>query len=538
MKIAGFWAGHDTNACILENGKPILHLELERFSRIKEDKGDPIELITSKYGPLDDIDCFATCEPSNILTSLSSYSLLKKSPLVCGHHEAHAANVFYSSNLSDATIITLDGGGIDTDNDGHLITTACTVYEGNDNKITRKFIYDANHVNVGGLWSRVCRSVFRLNNGYPKGSQVGTIMSMAAFGDPNKYKEDFAKMLRSDLVKASMKPWGQPKGAYDREKEPRHPYLGKYLDIADRSEQDAFDLASGLQAATEEYLKEFIGYILSQTKSKNLCIGGGVALNSVTTGKIQEWFPQVKEVFIGNCPYDGGLALGAAQWVYHQVLDLPRVRWEKNFSPYIGVQYSEKDVEEAIKNDKLSIMRNVDDDYVLHEVSKDKIVSVYNGCCEVGKRALGARSIVADPRKAYMKDFINEKVKHRVWHRPYAPSVLAEEVNNWFENPYNCVSSYMNFVLKFKPEVREKVPAVVHVDGSARLQAVCEKDNKWWYNFIKQWHKRTGVPILLNTSFNDTEPIVEHPLDAVKCFMKTEIDYLYFPEYKILVKKK
>jgi carbamoyltransferase len=135
-----------------------------------------------------------------------------------------------------------------------------------------------------------------------------------------------------------------------------------------------------------------------------------------------------------------------------------------------------------------------------------------------------------------MKAIINEKVKHRQWFRPFAPSILREEVKNWFTK--DRPSPYMSFVLQFKESVKEKVPAVVHVDGSARLQTVTEDDNKWYYNFIKEWHKKTDVPILLNTSFNDREPICETPEHAINCFLKTEIDYLYFYDKNILVERK
>ena len=134
-----------------------------------------------------------------------------------------------------------------------------------------------------------------------------------------------------------------------------------------------------------------------------------------------------------------------------------------------------------------------------------------------------------------MKDLINQKVKHRQWYRPFAPSILRDSVKDWFETDHQ--SPYMSFVFLFKQEVRDKVPAVVHFDGSARLQTVTEKDNKWYYDFLKAWEEKSGVPIILNTSFNDREPIVETPEHAINCFLKTNIDYLYFVDYKILVKK-
>ena len=178
----------------------------------------------------------------------------------------------------------------------------------------------------------------------------------------------------------------------------------------------------------------------------------------------------------------------------------------------------------------------MNDDYVIDLLSKDdNVISVFGGGSESGRRALGNRSILADPRSPDMKDIINEKVKHRQWFRPFAPSIIAEDVKDWFER--DVESPYMTTVIKFKDKVRDKVPAVVHFDGSARLQTVTENDNKWYYNFIKKFKDKVGVPILLNTSFNDREPIVETPAHAIDCFLRTNIDYLYFREFGILVKK-
>jgi carbamoyltransferase len=165
----------------------------------------------------------------------------------------------------------------------------------------------------------------------------------------------------------------------------------------------------------------------------------------------------------------------------------------------------------------------------------DNVISVFGGGSESGRRALGNRSILADPRSLEMKDIINEKVKHRQWFRPFAPSILRDEVKNWFV--HDVGSQYMSVALKFKEGMSKKVPAVVHFDDTARFQSVREDDNKWYYNFIKKFQEKTGIPIVLNTSFNDREPIVETPEHAINCFLRTNIDYLYFREYGILVKK-
>ena len=175
------------------------------------------------------------------------------------------------------------------------------------------------------------------------------------------------------------------------------------------------------------------------------------------------------------------------------------------------------------------------DEEVVDMLADQKIVAVFNGKSESGRRALGNRSILADPRSSRMKDDINKKVKHRQWYRPFAPSVLEEDGKEWFDDFIE--SPYMQFVLPIKEDKKEKVPAIVHFDGSARLQTINENHNPWYYRFLKTWKSKTGVPILLNTSFNDREPICETPVHAINCFLGTDIDCLYFPEVGKVLKK-
>tara|TARA_Y100000004_G_C8897238_1_gene404725 strand:- start:422 stop:1198 length:777 start_codon:yes stop_codon:yes gene_type:complete len=256
-------------------------------------------------------------------------------------------------------------------------------------------------------------------------------------------------------------------------------------------------------------------------------------------GKLYDWYPQIKDIYICPVPYDAGLAIGAAQYVWHQTLNNPRIKWEDNNTPYLGKIYDKTEVKLAINNFLNKIdYKEISDDEVVDLLSNNEgnVISVYGGGSESGRRALGNRSILADPRNPKMKDIINEKVKHRQWYRPFAPSILKEDTSDWFERDVN--SPYMTAVIKFKEEVRDKVPAVCHFDGSARLQTVTEKDNRWYYNFIKKFKDKTNVPIVLNTSFNDREPIVETPTHAINCFLGTNIDYLYFRDFGIILTKK
>jgi carbamoyltransferase len=269
-----------------------------------------------------------------------------------------------------------------------------------------------------------------------------------------------------------------------------------------------------------------------------LCFAGGVSLNSVAMGKILDRFSnRVDKIYVTPTPHDGGLTLGAAQYVWHHVLDNPRIKWEDNYTPYLGFTYNRDQITAALdKNTDKVKHHECSIDKVVDLLDEQNIVAVFGGGSESGRRALGNRSILADPRSPDMKDKINFKVKHRQWFRPFAPSILREHVPEWFTKDID--SPYMSFVVDFRDEVKEKVPAVVHLNGSARLQTVTKSDNEKYYDLLSRWNEKSGVPILLNTSFNDREPICETPEHAINCYLKTEIDYLYFYDEEILVSRK
>ena len=541
MKIAGSWSGHDCSYFIMEDGRPVRHDEYERFIREKEPPGDSLSFLMENYENFSEIKHLALCSPVSKTTHYDeSFQKIKEvigenggNLYVIGHHKSHAANTFFSSNLPEATIITMDGGGAEENN----FVTAFTIWTGNDNKIQHLHSFPISQINLGGLWTRATRYIFQLQSGWPRGHQAGSVMAMAALGNPERFVNDFEKMLTVDLQIASHKPTNQPKGALIPGKDPKHPYLNPWAMIAEQSEQDRFDLAAGLQQATENLFKNVLETILSQVPTKNLCLAGGVSLNSVMVGKIQDWFPHIENVYVTPTPHDGGLPIGAAQFVWHHVLDNPRIEWNDSFTPYLGKTYTEEEIKTCLEKEAESVVtRSADDPEVIQLLADQNIVSVFGGGSESGRRALGNRSILADPRSPHMKDMINEKVKHRQWYRPFAPSILREETKNWFESDVD--SPYMSFVLNFKEEVLDKIPAVLHVDNTARLQTVTENDNPWYHGFLTMWNEKTGVPILLNTSFNDREPICETPEHAISCFLRTNIDFLYFRDCGLLVSKK
>lgn len=536
--ILGFWSNHDCSYALLENGVPIIHDEYERFIREKEPPGDSLEFYCKNFGDFNNIKHFATCHPVSKSRQYLSFESLVNTVdqndgtlTIVGHHQAHAANAFFSSNLERALIVTMDGGGIE---DEKGTASAFTVWQGDGNKITELEILPYHKVNIGSVWTRCTRYVFNLQSGWPTGHQAGTIMAMASLGDAKKYVKDFLRMLKQDLSAASFKPPNQPKGANTGD-DPKHPYLNRFKTIAEQSEQEKMDLAAGLQLATEIYVRDLLKSYITKYSAKHLCLSGGVILNSVLAGKLFDWFPELQSIYVTPTPHDGGLAIGAAQYAWHQILDNPRVIWKDNCTPYLGKTYSKEEIKKTTESlmEIETTTATIDD--IVGFLADQKIVAVFGGGSESGRRALGNRSILADPRSSKMKDKVNEKVKHRQWFRPFAPSILKEEVKNWFEKDID--SPYMSFCTKFNSRKNE-VPAVAHFDSTARLQTVTENDNKWYHGFLKKWFKKSGVPIILNTSFNDMEPICETPEHAIKCFLKTEIDYLYFYDHDILISKK
>ena len=537
MRVTGLWSGHDASFCNLDDGVPSLHAELERYTREKEPAGDAIRFMMEVDPEWQKSRHFVTAHPVKKLQEhTDSHKALEEHAekiWVLGHHQSHAAHAFYSSHADRALVFTFDGGGVEAGGN----ETATTVWVGDGTRLTSSSAYPMSRINIGGLWTRVTRYVFQLQSGWPLGHQAGTVMAMAALGDSKRFISDFRVMLRDHIVQASMKPPTQPRGALVPGKDPRHPYLDKYAQIAAMSEQDKFDLAAGLQAATEELVQQFIGHQLWMNDDiEHICIAGGVSLNSVCMGKIRDWFPKIKSLYIPPVPYDGGLCIGGAQYVWHHEMGNARIKWQDNMLPYLGERYDETRVRADLAKfeDEVTVATANDDD-VAQLLDKQNIIAVFQGGSESGRRALGARSILADPRSSDMKARVNDRVKHRQWFRPFAPSFLRESVSDYFVRDDD--SPYMGIVLKFKDDAAKRVPAVVHFDGSARLQTVT-RDSGWYYDFIKKWNEVSGVPVVLNTSFNDREPICETPEHALRCFLGTEIDYLYFPEFSILVSRR
>ena len=276
------------------------------------------------------------------------------------HHQSHSANAFFSSNFDESLIITIDGSGTDKvdwkdvekdttelGRDGYF-STSFTFWKGKGLDIEPIERIPMTSLTIGSPWRIYTREIFGLSSGHPHGLAAGTVMAMAAPGDPEKYWKDF--------YNAFLAGGGGP-SAYTQQN------IDKYKPIAERSEQDSFDVAAGLQRATEEVCKKIMTPYIEKYNPKHICMAGGVVLNSVMIGKMYDWYPNVEQIYICPVPYDGGLAIGAAQYVYHQILREPRVEWKDNCPAYLGTPYSKEEVNEAIKlnEDKIEVSYTTDD---------------------------------------------------------------------------------------------------------------------------------------------------------------------------------
>src|SRR6185436_5552238 len=275
---------------------------------------------------------------------------------------------------------------------------------------------------------------------------------------------------------------------------------------------------------TEELVFHLLNSLQKRTGLKQVCIAGGVAQNSVANGKITR-NTSFDEVYIPSAGHDAGISMGSALYVYNHILKQPRASAIR--TAYTGSKFSNDEIEHYLKSRNIDYQRLNDDE--LYEKVADQLINAgvvgwFNGRAEFGPRALGARSILADPRRADAKELLNAKIKRRESFRPFAPSILKEYVSEYFEVTDNV--PFMEKVFPIKAEKRPLIPAVTHADGTGRLQTVDREVTPRYYALIEAFRKKTGVPILLNTSFNENEPIVNSPKDALECFLRTNMDML------------
>ena len=301
-------------------------------------------------------------------------------------------------------------------------------------------------------------------------------------------------------------------------------------------EQRHRDMASTLQARLEEVYLGMLKKLAAKTNVKTICLAGGVAFNCVANGKIFDETP-FEKVYVHPAAGDAGLAVGAAYFVWHQMLGQPRSFVMEH--AYWGPGYSGAEINAAVRASGVSqgghSITELPDEELFRRtaaiIAEGKILGWYQGRAEWGPRALGNRSIVADPRRAEMKEILNRRIKHREIFRPFAPSILAEKTGNWFEKSHP--SPFMNLAYSVLPAKRDKIPAPTHVDGTGRLQTVTREANPRYYALIQEFERQTGVPVVLNTSFNDNEPIVCRPEEALDCYLRTQMDALVLGNFLI-----
>jgi len=445
----------------------------------------------------------------------------KKEVLFVDHHDSHAASCFFVSPFKKAAIFTIDGVGE---------WKTAGMYAGDGNKIVPIKEIHFPH-SLGLLYSTITAFLgFRVNNDEYK------VMGLAPYGNPAFMKE-FRKIIdiKDDgSFKLNMDYFAyRTKSRMWSDKLERE--LGNPREYGNKITKRHKDIAATLQKVTEEAYIKIANHLYETTKIKNLCIAGGVGLNSVSNGKLYDETP-FENIFIQPAASDAGGALGAAMYAHTQILG-----GKRNFKmehAYFGPGFTDKEVEEFLKTKGIRYEKLSKKDLskkVARLVAKDKIVALFQGRMEWGPRALGNRSILANPINPDMKDIINKKVKHREPFRPFAPGVIAEDAHKYFVLPHKKLDSpYMLFVFDVKKSKRKRIPAVTHVDGTSRIQTVSRSTNKVYYDIIKEFGKLTGVPIVLNTSFNVRgEPIVCTPEDAYNCFVNTQIDYLVLNRFLI-----
>lgn len=432
------------------------------------------------------------------------------------HQSAHAASAFYSSGFHESGILTLDGYGENTSSIFAI---------GSDAKIK---VMEETHIptSLGILYMVITVFLgFRaLNDEYK-------IMGLASYGNPMKYKKHFESLIRIHT-----------NGQYDTNvllREDFKDYL-KELFGAPREEngeitQREMDIAAALQKATEDCILYRLEYIKRKYDIQRLCMSGGVTLNCALNGKIVK-SAIFEDVYVFPAATDDGCSIGAAQYFYHNILQRKNGKKKVN-TIYWGPSYDETEIAETLAKyqDQLSFKKEKDIGKKVAELlNEQKVVGWFQGRMEFGPRALGNRSILGDPRSPEMKNIINLKVKKRESFRPFAPAVKHEKASSYFDMTGLAESPFMLFIVDVLPEIREKLPAITHFNGTARIQTVKEKDNKRLWRLLDYFEQMSGVPVLLNTSFNIMgEPIVCSPEDAIKCFLGTNIDALAIEDYLV-----
>lgn len=435
------------------------------------------------------------------------------------HHLCHTSTAYYQSGFDNAVAIALDAVGDDTCIEMHSIN-------GTDIQTINSIKYP---FSLGYLYA-----AFTQYLGYRANSDEWKVMGLSPYGKL-KYYDQFSKLFSFNKLTGELE---IDLSYYDYYKCSSRRYSRKFEALfgPERVEDDNItqyhmDLACSFQTRVEDIVIDMCNYMYDKTTVPNLCITGGVAMNSKMNGRISSE-TKFSNIYIPAMADDGGTAVGACYYYWYNMLHKPYIP-EVLSHDYYGPGYSDDDIKSVIDSCKVkySKPKNLFKS-AASSLAKGKIVGWFQGRMETGNRALGNRSILADPRAVGMKDKINTAVKHREWYRPFAPAIMKEFQSEFFNTDID--SRYMQYVFPVRPEMQSKIPACVHVDGTGRLQTVCKNTNFKFHSLIEEFYKLTGVPVLLNTSFNDSEPIVCTPEQAIRTFYGTGLDELYIGPFRIV----
>jgi carbamoyltransferase len=444
------------------------------------------------------------------------------------HHQAHIASAFFVSPFDEAAILSVDGFG-------DFCSTMTAVGSGNSFQVLDRVLFPHS---LG-----IYYAAFTQWLGFPEYGDEGKVMGLAPYGDPAPHLKAMRDVLQTngDLFALNLDYFTHDKEGVDMTWDEGSPRIGRiYSDKLVETFGPARErggevtrhyesVAAALQKRLEEVYLHIVESLQARTGMTSLCLAGGVALNAVANGRIRPETP-FQDLYVQPAAGDSGTAVGAAYHVWNQTLRQPRDFVMRH--AYTGPEYSEDAYADAVAAAGLSAERLDDAELfraVAEHIAAGEVVGWFQGRMEFGPRALGHRSIVADPRSAGMKDVLNARIKHREAFRPFAPSILAEATGEWFEQEYE--SPFMVLVYKTKSGKRAELAAVNHVDDTGRVQTVERDVEPRYYRLIEEFERLTGVPVLLNTSFNENEPIVMTPAEAIDTFSKTKMDVLVLGNY-------
>jgi carbamoyltransferase len=592
LGISAFY--HDSAACLVIDGEIVAAAQEERFTRIKHDHHFPVHAaryclaeanLTAreldyvgfydkpllKFDRL--LETYLDYSPSGFTSFLKSMPLwmseklwmpdlirtelakadgedderqAKKNgkkfewKLLFGdHHESHAASAFYPSPFDEAAILTIDGVG-------EWATSSIGTGKGNELTLLQELRYPNS---VGLLYS-----AFTYYTGFKVNSGEYKVMGLAPYGQPayvKAIKENLLEVRDDGSIKLNQDYFSYSQGLRMTNVTFDKLFGGPPRKPESEITQREMDLARSIQVITEEVMLKMARYVHRETGMKHLCLAGGVALNCVANGRVLKEAP-FESIWIQPAAGDAGGSLGVALAIWHRYLGKPRLvnGGDAMKGSYLGPRDSEAEIEKFLRENHLAYTKYSREqlpEVVAELLAAEKVVGLHQGRMEFGPRALGCRSIIGDARSPQMQSVMNLKIKYRESFRPFAPSVLREHVSEWFEldadSPYMllvadvaadkrvAVDAELTGLDKLKLR-RSQIPAATHVDYSARIQTVSRETNPLYWDIIEAFRKRTGCPVIVNTSFNVRgEPIVCTPEDSYRCFMRTEMDYLVLENF-------